>query len=46
MQAEDFKKLSEDASRRAEEAEQFQKLVQAEIAEAKVIQKYNAQLHK
>lgn len=46
MQVEDYKKLSEDASKRAEEAEQFQKLVQTELAEAKVIQKYNAQLHK
>lgn len=28
MQVEDFKRLSEDASKRAEEAEQFQKMVQ------------------
>lgn len=46
MEVEDFKKASEEASKRAEEAEGFQRMVQNEIAEAKVVQKYNAQLHK
>ena len=36
----------EDTLKRAEEAEFYQKTVQAELAEAKVVQKYNAQLHK
>ena len=46
MQVEDTKKFADESLKRAEEAEQFQKMVQNEIAEAKVIQKYNAQLHK
>lgn len=32
MQAEDFKKLADDASKRAEEAEQYQKLVQVSLS--------------
>ena len=32
MQAEDFKKLADDASKRAEEAEQYQKLVQVRLS--------------
>ena len=36
----------DEATRRAEEAEAYQKSIQAELAEAKVVQKYNAQLHK
>lgn len=46
IQIEDFKAASESALKRAEEAEAYQKAVQAELAEAKVVQKYNAQLHK
>lgn len=46
LQIQDLQKTVEDALRRAEEAEAYQKSVQAEIAEAKVVQKYNAQLHK
>ena len=46
MQIQDFQKTVEETVRRAEEAENYQRLVQEEIAEAKVVQKYNAQLHK
>lgn len=46
LQIQDFQKTVEETMRRAEEAEAFQKSVQTELAEAKVVQKYNAQLHK
>jgi hypothetical protein len=46
MEVVDYRKASETASKRAEEAEAFQRMVQNEIAEAKVVQKYNLQLHK
>lgn len=46
MKIEDLQRVCEEMTRRAEEAEAYQKLVQEEIAEAKVVQKYNAQLHK
>lgn len=46
MKIEDLQRICEEMTRRAEEAETYQKMVQEEIAEAKVVQKYNAQLHK
>lgn len=46
MEVEDCRKAAEAASKRADESEEFVRAVQNEIAEAKVIQKYNAQLHK
>jgi hypothetical protein len=46
MQMDNMKKSCEEYLARAEEAENYQRMVQNEIAEAKVVQKYNAQLHK
>jgi hypothetical protein len=64
MEADNCRRAAEEALRRADEAEEYQRsvqvsdmyftiikwakllFVQAEIAEAKIVQKYNAQLHK
>lgn len=46
LEIDDVKKLMEENSIRAEEAVKTLKQVQDEIAEAKIVQKYNAQLHK
>jgi len=46
FQIDTLKKTTEECIARAEEAENYQQMVQQEIAEAKIVQKYNAQLHK
>lgn len=46
LQAEDNRKVAEDATLRAETAEAAQRGMQEEIAEARSIQAFNAQLHK
>lgn len=46
MQMDNMKKSAEEYLARAEEAENYQRMVQNELAEAKIVQKYNAQLHK
>lgn len=46
MKMADMQRLTEELTHRAEEAENYQRMVVEEIAEAKVVQKYNAQLHK
>ena len=44
--AENNKKLADEASKRAEAADEIQKALQAELVEAKIIQQFNVQLHK
>lgn len=46
LEIEDLKKSSEENTRRCEEAVATLKAAQDEIAESKIVQKYNAQLHK
>lgn len=46
MQIDNIQSTVAGASKRAEEAEKFMEAVKAELAEAKVVQKYNLQLHK
>ena len=46
LAAEDTKKVAEEASRRADQAEGVLRSMQQEIMEARTVQQYNAQLHK
>jgi len=46
MEIDDLRKSGEDTLRRAEAAEEVCRALQAEVAEARAIQQYNAQLHK
>jgi len=46
MQIEHTQSIAQTAANRAEEAEKFMESVKAELADAKVVQKYNLQLHK
>ena len=46
MQIEDLKRTVEEMTRRAETAESIQRAMQEEINEARIVQQFNAQLHK
>jgi hypothetical protein len=46
LQIDDLRKNNDELSRRAEAAEAMQRSMQDEVAEARIVQQFNAQLHK